>query len=125
MRAQMTEEALMKAATFDDFEMEHRGEDGHICVVATQGGVKVCWECGEPFHEGVPKLSLIEKRPQGATVPVGVHYKCANVIKSTASPNILSKVAAGMREKRVAVRALAFADHLGKIAKSVKDKIIT
>jgi hypothetical protein len=123
---QMSEEALMKAAVFDRMDFEHDPDTGHIIVVAKHAGVTVCWECGDPFNPAIPKLALCQKKPFDSSVPVGVHYKCFNVVKSTASSSRgVTKVAAGLNAKRVAVRALAFADHLAGIAKGSAKKIIT
>ena len=66
-----------KHATFlDDLDMIVSPHGGHLVPVAMKDGVHVCWGCGEPFDETDRKLSLIEMRPPGSVVPVGMHRMC-------------------------------------------------
>lgn len=64
------------ANRLDDMTMEISPYGGHLVCIAICDGCQVCWACCEPFGDG-PE-ALLEKRPGGSTVPVGIHRKCFN-----------------------------------------------
>lgn len=70
---------LAKGSTFlDDMDMIQSPHNGRLVPVAMKNGVHVCWQCGEPFEPERRELALVEKRPEGSEVAVGVHRKCVN-----------------------------------------------
>ena len=117
MGTTLDNDALMKAATFDYMDMIHSPIDGKLVVVAVHHGVHVCQQCGDPFDDNDPRYRLVEKKNDiDASVPVGVHRKCVNPKVQVSVGTTLRKIAAGMRAKMQAVRALAFDEHLAKVA---------
>ena len=54
-------DALARAAVFDDFDHVYSENGGHIIVVAISDGVRVCWQCGEPFDEHHRPERMVEK----------------------------------------------------------------
>ena len=123
----LEEAALDRAALFDDFDHVYSPRDGHIIVVAVSSGVQVCWQCGEPFEEHDRALRMVEKlNDRNTTVPGGVHAKCfSGAPKTLFSFPSVSKIAAGIREKRILARSLAYADRIAAAALEGAKKIIT
>lgn len=123
----LEEAALERAALFDDFDHVYAPGDGHIVVVAVSDGVHVCWQCGEPFDEHDRAHRMVEKlNDRNTTVPCGVHAKCfSGAPKTLFSFMSVTKIAAGIREKRVLARSLAYADRIATAALEGAKKIIT
>lgn len=122
---QLDEAALMKAATFDSMDMVCSPHGGHLVVVAVDSGVHVCWECGDPFDESDRRWAMIEKKNDlDAHVPVGVHLKCFRPKQQFSVGVTLSKVAAGIREKRMLAKVLAGADRIASAALEGAKKVI-
>lgn len=126
MAATMSNDALMKAATFDSMDTIYSPNGGRIVVVAVSHGVHVCWQCGEPFDEGDRRYRLVEKANElDATVPCGVHAKCFAGPKIQSGVGVeLRKVAAGLREKRTVARVLAFSERIANAALEGAKKIV-
>jgi hypothetical protein len=75
----ITPDEVLKAqnATFlDDLDMVISPSGGHLVPIAMKDGVHVCWGCGEPFDPSKDKKRMVEMRPPGAVVPVGMHMGC-------------------------------------------------
>lgn len=70
---------LARGATFlDDLDMIISPYGGHLVPVAMKNGLHVCWGCGEPFDPDDKHKALVEMRPPGAAVPIGMHRSCVN-----------------------------------------------
>lgn len=125
MAATMSNDALMKAATFDSMDHVHSPNGGHIVVVAVSHGVHVCWQCGEPFDEGDRRFRLVEKKNDiDTSVPCGVHAQCFNRAPQVSVGVQLRKVAAGIREKVKVARVLAFSERIANAAVEGAKKIV-
>ena len=70
------EQRAKNARHLDDIDMIISKHDGALVVVAVQGGVHVCQQCGEPFDENSPSLRGSEMRTTGGRVLL--HSKCLN-----------------------------------------------
>lgn len=125
MTATMSNDALMKAAAFDDMDMIPSPNGGHIVVVAVSHGVHVCWQCGEPFDEADRRKRMVEKKnDRDASVPCGVHATCFNRPAQVSVGVELRKVAAGIREKVKIGRVLAVSERIAKAALEGAKKIV-
>jgi hypothetical protein len=75
----ITPDEVLKArgATFlSDLDMVISPNGGHLVPVAMNHGVHVCWGCGEPFGGMRDRNRMVEMRPPGSVVPVGMHSGC-------------------------------------------------
>lgn len=118
------------AANATDLDMITSPLTGELVPVAMHHGVHVCWGCFEPFDPMTSGLALVEMRPPGSVVKVGVHAKCVNPKNrkifsdmggSTALQSV-EEVSRGLAmRKRVARIVKASAD----IAAAAAEKLVT
>lgn len=114
-------------ASLEGMDLITSPNGGHLVVVAISDGRYVCQGCGEPF-EAEGSKRLVEVRTAGATVPVALHAGCSSGpqrrIFGALTERGLSKAMAGVRQLKVAKRAIAYSNHLAEVAKSADRKII-
>lgn len=110
-----------------DMTMEISPHGGHLVCIAQLDGCNVCWACCEPFDPEVPGERLIEKRPDGGTVPVGIHRKCFSPKERKAFSDMggstrlqgVEEVSRGLRLRRLVAKSVkaigAGVSEVGKI----------
>lgn len=117
MLIKVTDEDDLKARglanKLDDMDMVISPHDGALVPVAMKNGVHVCWGCCEMFDPEDRGLRMVEMRPPGSTVRVGVHARCVDpknrkIFSDMGSRELqpVEEVSAGLRLRRTVAKAV-------------------
>jgi len=102
------------ANKLDDLDMLISPHDGALVPVAMKNGVHVCWGCCEPFDPEDKGLRMVEMRPPGSVVRVGIHARCIDPSKrpifsdmgGDRSLQSVKEVSKGLQVRRMVARAV-------------------